>query len=114
MLRPMPGDRGPAEPARGVDLPRHRPPRRRPGRRSGRRSAAVRNSPRKAEIVITSAPDVQETCHPVTRDAVTTLLARWRAAGTEFVVVDERGRHAAELRAGRLDLTRSADMLDAR
>jgi hypothetical protein len=50
---------------------------------------------------------------PVSRDAVTTLLARWRAAGTEFVTVDERGRHAEELRAGRLDLARSPATLDA-
>jgi hypothetical protein len=49
----------------------------------------------------------------VSRDAVATLFARWRAAGTEFVAVDERGRHADELRAGRLDLARSSATLDA-
>jgi hypothetical protein len=49
----------------------------------------------------------------VSRDAVTTLFARWRAAGTEFVILDERGRHAEELRAGRLDLARSPGTLDA-
>ena len=49
----------------------------------------------------------------VGRDALATLIARWRAADTEFVVVDERGRHAGELRAGRLDLSRSPAMLTA-
>jgi hypothetical protein len=42
------------------------------------------------------------------RDAVADLITRWRVAGTSFVVVDERGRHAAELAAGRFDLTRAA------
>jgi len=55
----------------------------------------------------------REQAPAVTRDAVATLIARWRAAGTEFVAVDERGRHAEELRAGRLDLTRSPAMLNA-
>jgi len=45
-------------------------------------------------------------------DPVTTLIARWRAGGTSFVVVDERGRHTAALAAGRLDLAH-AGILDA-
>jgi hypothetical protein len=65
--------------------------------------------------MITPVPKVtlREEGHAATRDAVTTLIAGWRAAGTEFVVVDERGRHTEELRAGRLDLTRSPAMLNA-
>jgi hypothetical protein len=65
--------------------------------------------------MITPVPKVtlREEGPPASRDAVATLIARWRAAGTEFVVVDERGRHAEELRAGRLDLTRSPAMLNA-
>ena len=46
-------------------------------------------------------------------DPVTTLIARWRAGGTSFVVVDERGRHRRELAGGRLDLTHPA-VVDAR
>jgi hypothetical protein len=46
-------------------------------------------------------------------DAVATLIARWRAGGTRFAVVDDRGRHATELAAGRLDLTR-ASLIDTR
>jgi hypothetical protein len=38
---------------------------------------------------------------------VTGLLARWRATGARFVVLDECGRHR-DLAAGRLDLTRAA------
>jgi hypothetical protein len=56
---------------------------------------------------------LHEESHAVTRDAVATLIARWRAAGTRFVVVDERGRHADALRAGRLDLRRSPATLSA-
>jgi hypothetical protein len=56
--------------------------------------------------------DVRD-AHPVERDAVETLIACWRAAGTPFVLVDGRGRHAARLAAGRLDLTH-ASALDAR
>jgi hypothetical protein len=48
-----------------------------------------------------------------TRDAVDLLIARWRAVGTEFVVVDERGRHGEDLASGRLDLARCATTLDA-
>jgi hypothetical protein len=47
-----------------------------------------------------------------TRDAVTDLIARWRHDGVTFAVLDERGRHRAELAAGRLDLAQ-ASVLDA-
>ena len=59
------------------------------------------------------APALREAGPTATRDAVAMLIARWRAVGTEFVVVDERGRHTEELREGRLDLTRSPAMLTA-
>jgi hypothetical protein len=46
--------------------------------------------------------------HGTGRDAVTDLVARWRADGTTFVVVDERGRHATQLSGGRLDLSHAS------
>ena len=64
--------------------------------------------------MIASASDVDvRGDRRVERDAVVTLIARWRAAATPFVLVDERGRHVAELAAGRLDLTH-ASVLEAR
>jgi hypothetical protein len=64
--------------------------------------------------MITAVPDTD--AREVLRgapDAVVTLISRWRRTGVPFVVVDERGRHTAELAAGRLDLTR-ASALDVR
>jgi hypothetical protein len=51
---------------------------------------------------------VPDGCARVAPDDVIGLISRWRKARTSFVVIDERGRHAATLQAGRLDLTRAA------
>jgi hypothetical protein len=47
-------------------------------------------------------------CTRVAPEDVAGLILRWRSARTSFVVLDERGRHAGMLEAGRLDLTRPA------
>jgi hypothetical protein len=56
---------------------------------------------------------VPDGCSRVAPEAVAGLILRWRALRTSFVVLDERGRHAGTLQAGRLDLTRAA-ALDVR
>jgi hypothetical protein len=56
---------------------------------------------------------VPDGCARVAPEEVPGLLVRWRSARTSFVVLDERGRHAGTLQAGRLDLTRAA-ALDVR
>jgi hypothetical protein len=60
-----------------------------------------------------STPATAPSGTTVTRDAVTDLIARWRHDGVTFAVLDERGRHRAELAEGRLDLTH-ASVTDAR
>jgi hypothetical protein len=69
-----------------------------------------------AAVEILAGPEgvvVPDGCARVDPDEVHGLLVRWRSARTSFVVLDERGRHAGTLRAGRLDLTRAA-ALDVR